>query len=196
MSKPFIYGILCEDKAHRNFIEYYLSQCHGGLFQEHSEFRWRIHASNAKEVDDSVPDATRQGFTRYGLDMLIAGRDADTIDLQRIEILKTTLSSSCGHHYPKVILMVPVQCIEHWLLYIKRHLEHPRLTKNESLESIRRPESKKLVYGDIKKADKQVEIARELLVYFDVNWLESRSASFKHFHHQVKNFIQQNQQEA
>lgn len=195
MRKPFIYGILCEDKAHRNFIERYLDQVHTDLFLEHDEFRWRIHAANAKEVDDSIPDATRLGFVRYNLDILIVGRDADSIDHRRIETLKTNLHTSCSYHHPKVVLMVPVQCIEHWLLYIKRHTENPGSTKNETLEPVKRPECKKLVYGDAKKPDNQVIIASELLAHLDVNWLVSRSESFKHFHQQVETFIQQNQQE-
>nr|WP_293840685.1 hypothetical protein [uncultured Arsenicibacter sp.] len=195
MSDVFIYGILCEDKAHRNFIEHYFSICHKDIFLEQEEFRWRIHASNAKEVDDSVADATRLGFTRFGLDVLVVGRDADSTEPKRIEILKTALRDSCQHHHPKVVFMVPVQCIEHWLLYIKKHIENPVLTKNEPLESIRRPDCKKLVYGDVKKPDNQVIIASELMTHFNVDWLESRSESFKQFHQQVIHFIQQNQQE-
>ncbi|TAE31088.1 MAG: hypothetical protein EAZ91_08915 [Cytophagales bacterium] len=190
MSNLFIYGILCEDRAHRNFIHHYLIQCHPECFLENEEFGWRIYATNAKEVDDSAADATRLGFTKFGLDVLIIGRDADKTDPKLIDELKTKLLTSCGRN-PKVVLMVPVQCIEHWLLYIKRHRDNPTSTKNESLETILRPDSKKLVYGEIKKPDKQVEIASELLIDFDVSWLESRSDSFKHFHKQVQTFIKQ-----
>lgn len=190
MSKPFSHGILCEDKAHRNFIRHYLTQCHPEQFQENEPFGWRIYATNAKEVDDSVADATRLGFTQFGLDVLIVGRDADKTDPKLIDELKSKLLISCGKH-PKVVLMVPVQCIEHWLLYVKRHRDNPTSTKNESLETISRIESKKLIYGSITKPDRQVEIASELLTDFDVNWLESRSDSFKHFHNQVKTFINQ-----
>ncbi len=188
MSSPFVYGILCEDKAHRNFIHHYLMQCHPEQFQESDEFGWRIHASNAKEVDDSVADATRLGFIKFGLDVLIVGRDADTIDLKRIKTLRDALHESCGQHQPKVVLMVPVQCIEHWLLYVKRHRDNPTFSKNEPLESIPRTDSKNQVYGGIKNTDKQVKIATEILKAFDADWLEQRSDSFKHFHNQVRVF--------
>ncbi|MCK8492349.1 hypothetical protein M0L20_10850 [Spirosoma sp. RP8] len=190
MSKTIRYGILCEDRAHRNFIEYYLGQCHPGLFEESQPFGWAIRASNAREVEDSIPDATRKGFTNYGLDLLFIGRDTDSTDSKKIDVLKSKLSSLCSGH-PKVVFMMPVQCIEHWLLYLQWHKTNPTSTKNESFEQIMRIEAKQRVYGGKLKVDKQLELANKLLVNLDVDWLEQRSNSFKHFHQQVKAFVSQ-----
>lgn len=188
MNKLVILGILCEDKAHRNFIHHYLTSCYPDTFLESEDFRWRIYASNAKEVDDSIKDATRLGFTHFNLDILIVGRDADTTQPKRISELKAKHDAACGKH-PKVVFMIPVQCIEHWLLHIKYHQENPASTKNETLESIIRLTCKRLVYGDVKKPDRQVEIASGILSNFDPDWLEQRSESFKKFHNQLKSFL-------
>lgn len=188
MSKVFSYGVICEDKAHKNFIERYLTQCHPGVFQENEQFGWRIKASNGKEVEDALPDATRQGFTKYGLSILIVGRDADTTDKRRIEELKARLTSLCQAH-DKVIFMVPVQCIEHWLLHLQWHRDNPTSTKNEPQEHVMRTEAKLKIYGGKLRVEKQLEKANEILVGFDVAWLESRSDSFKHFRNQVKDFL-------
>lgn len=188
MSKVFSYGVLCEDKAHKNFIEHYLTQWHPGNFQENEQFGWRIKASNGKEVEDALPDATRQGFTKFGLDILIVGRDADTADGRRIEDLKAKLTSLCRAH-DKVVVMVPVQCIEHWLLYLQWHRDNPTLTKNEPLEHIERTEAKLRIYGGKLRVEKQLEKANEILTDLDIDWLESRSESFRHFHNQVKAFL-------
>ncbi|MBC8151772.1 MAG: hypothetical protein H7Z72_02570 [Bacteroidetes bacterium] len=188
MNQPIIYGILCEDRAHKNFVEHYLSQCYAGIFQESQEFGWTIKATNAREVDDSIPDATRLGFTKFGLDVLFVGRDSDTTQEKKISDLKETLVLSCRNHQ-KVLFMVPVQCIEHWLLYLQWHRENPALTKNETLEPIMRTEAKLRVYGGKLRAEKQLEIASQLLADFDVDWLASRSESFKHFHQQVRVFV-------
>lgn len=189
MNKLVYYGIVCEDLAHKTFIYHYLASCFPETFSENEEFGWRIRATNAKEVDDSIIDAARQGFTKYSLDMLIIGRDADTTDAGRIKVLRDVHEGSCGPYLRSVVFMVPVQCIEHWLLYIKKHRDRPEVTKNESLESVRRIECKRLVYGDIKKAVRQAEIANTILADFDADWLEQRSESFKQFHNQVKNFL-------
>lgn len=192
MSKVFSYGVLCEDKAHKNFIEHYLVQSHPGVFQENEQFSWKIKANNDKEVEDALPDATRQGFTKFGLNILFVGRDADTTDGKRIEDLKTKLTSLCQAH-DKVVLMVPVQCIEHWLLYLKWHRENPTSTKNEPQERVIRAEAKLRIYGGKLKVEKQLEKANEILTELDVDWLESRSDSFKHFHNQVKAFLSQSE---
>ncbi|MEZ0611007.1 hypothetical protein ACAW74_21015 [Fibrella sp. WM1] len=190
MSKLIMYGLLCEDLAHKTFLQKYFATCFPETFLEEENFGWRIKASNAKEVDDSIADAARQGFARYGLDILVVGRDADTTDKVRIEKLKDSHRNSCATHLKRVVFMIPIQCIEHWLLYIKRHTDNPTATKNETLETIPRLECKRSVYGETKKAPKQAEIASTILANFDVDWLEQRSESFKEFHHQVKAFLE------
>ncbi|WP_020601080.1 hypothetical protein [Spirosoma panaciterrae] len=188
MNQIVSYGILCEDRAHKNFIEHYLTQCHPGVFQQNEQFGWQIKASTAKEVEDALPDATRQAFTKYGLDILFVGRDADSSESKQIEALKVKLSTLCRAH-ANVILMIHVQCIEHWLLYLQWHQQNPESTKNEPLEHIVRHEAKLKIYGGKLRVEKQLEKANELLADFDLNWLESRSGSFKHFHKQVVTFL-------
>ena len=85
--------------------------------------------------------------------------------------------------------MLPVQCVEYWLWYIKRHREEPG--RNTPLEPQPRSLAKQAIYADTKLVAKQVEIANDILVHLDVSWLEQRSDSFKHFHKQVTDFLEQ-----
>ncbi|GAB3505250.1 hypothetical protein GCM10027341_36590 [Spirosoma knui] len=85
--------------------------------------------------------------------------------------------------------MLPVQCIEYWLWYIKRHRDEPG--KNTALEPQPRLSAKQAVYANTKLVAKQLELANDILVHLDVSWLEQRSASFKHFHNQVITFLNQ-----
>ncbi len=190
MNSILTYGILCEDAAHKNFITRYLQQQYPDQFLESAEFGWRTRASNAKEVGDSLVDAVRLGFTRFQLDVLFVGRDSDATDDKRIQSLIDSLHLKCGYHRPKVVLVVPVQCIEHWLLYLQKHRDNPVSTKNETLELIRRTEAKEMVYGP-RKRDPDLIKSNEILDHLDSAWLEQYSKSFNHFHQQVVDFLKQ-----
>ncbi|MBN8825926.1 MULTISPECIES: hypothetical protein [unclassified Spirosoma] len=188
MNQVISYGILCEDRAHKNFIEHYLNQCHPNVFQQNDSFGWQIKASNAKEVEDALPDASRQAFTKFNLDILFVGRDADSVEIRQIDALKVKLTTLCRAH-SRVIFMIPVQCIEHWLLYLQWRQQNTGSTKNEPLDHIARHEAKAKIYGGKLRVEKQLEKANEILVDLAADWLESRSGSFKHFHKQVVAFL-------
>lgn len=189
MSKTFTFGFLGEDVAQKNFLTKYLESQHPGQFVEKSEFGWRIKASNKDDVDANL-DAALLFKLRFGLDVLFIGRDTDSGDAKSVESCRAKIASPFKGQMG-VIFMVPVQCIEHWLWYLKRKQDNPVSTKNESLESFRRTEAKNAIYGEKPKAATRMLIANELLIDLDVSWLEQRSDSFKHFHNQVNTFITQ-----
>lgn len=88
--------------------------------------------------------------------------------------------------------MIPVQCIEHWLWYLKLRQNNPKLTKKESLETKPRSEAKRAVYG-IPEVVNAISnpIVTDITTHFEIEWLESRSGSFRHFHSQIQSFLNQ-----
>ncbi|GAB3897072.1 hypothetical protein [Spirosoma agri] len=186
MSRIITYGFFGEDKAQRNFLEKYLHQQYPETFIEDETERWRFKAANGSQVDKLLPDALRQRAL-LGLDILFVSRDIDTEHKPTIKARQELYTSKCASH--PVILMLPVQCIEYWLWYIKRHNEEAG--KNTPLESYPRSEAKRAVYGDTNLVSKQILLADGILINFDISWLEQRSESFKHFHHQVNAFVSQ-----
>ncbi|GAB4037337.1 hypothetical protein [Spirosoma jeollabukense] len=186
MSRIITYGFFGEDEALRNFLEKYLDKQYPDTFIEDENERWRFKATNGDQVDKLLPDALRQR-ARLGLDVLFVGRDADTENKPIIKIRQDHYENRCIGH--PAILILPVQCIEYWLWYTKRHRDEPG--KNSPLESHKRLDAKKAVYGDTNIVRKQIVIASEILVDLNASWLESRSESFRHFHHQVEAFLSQ-----
>ncbi|GAB2520854.1 hypothetical protein [Spirosoma aerophilum] len=184
MSRIITYGFFGEDKAQRNFLEKYLHHQYPDTFIEDETERWRFKATNGPQVDKLLPDALRQRAI-IGLDILFVGRDIDTEHKPTIKARQEGFIGKCTNH--PVVLMLPVQYIEYWLWYIKRRKEEPG--KNTLLESYTRSQAKQAVYGDTNLVSKQILLADDILASFDSSWLEQRSDSFKHFHNQVKAFI-------
>ncbi|ADB41791.1 hypothetical protein [Spirosoma linguale] len=184
MSRIITYGFFGEDKAIHNFLDKYLQQEYPDTFIEDEDERWQFKAENGHQVDILLPDALRKRSI-LKLDILFVGRDIDTGHKSDIKTRQEWYEQKCKGH--PVVLILPVQCIEYWLWYIKRRSEEPG--KNTPLESYPRPEAKRAIYGDTKVVSKQILLADDILASFDASWLEQRSDSFKHFHSQVKTFI-------
>jgi hypothetical protein len=182
------FGFFGEDAAQKQFLMAYLDQQCPDLFIESEEFGWKVKASNKTEVDKGLKNAAFQAFVKFNLKVLFIGRDTDMIDDRKIIELQKQLIEKC-HPYKGAILMVPVQCIEHWLWYLKWKLENPKATKNPSFESNMRSQAKLVVYGEKNTGKTRPLALAELVHDLDVAWLESRSESFRHFHQQVIAFL-------
>lgn len=185
MSQVLRYGFFGEDVAQRTFLAHYIKNQYPDTFLEQEEFRWRIKVRNRDQVDAFLPAALLQK-AKLGLDVLFVGRDTDTSHHPAVLDLRKQFSATCKNHQ-SVVLMLPVQCIEHWFWYIKRKREDPG--KRTPLETFSRTEAKRAIYGDVKTEGKKLETINELLSDFDVDWLEQHSESFRHFHQQVKALI-------
>lgn len=185
MSQLIIYGFFGEDVAQRNFLAKYLDQQYPDTFIEDEEFRWRVKVRNRDQVDAFLTEALLQKV-KFQLDVLFVGRDVDTEHQPTINSRREHFNKACQNHQP-VVLMLPVQCIEHWLWYVKRREEEPG--KNSLLEPYPRMDAKQAIYGDSKTEEKRLEKANAVLTYFDIDWLVQHSESFRHFHGQVENFL-------
>jgi hypothetical protein len=186
MRQVITYGFFGEDEAQRNFLEKYLYRQYPDTFIDDEDERWQFKAGNGPQVDKLLPEALRKRAL-LGLDILFVGRDIDTENKPTIKIRQERYASTCKDH--PAMLLLPVQCIEYWLWYIKRHQEEPG--KKTPLESQPRLVAKQAVYAGTKLVAKQLAIANDILTNLDVSWLESRSESFRHFHQQVTAFLNQ-----
>ncbi|AUD03198.1 hypothetical protein [Spirosoma pollinicola] len=189
MSKTFTFGFLGEDVAQKNFLVHYLESQYKGVFSEVTEFGWRVKANTKDEVDANLQAALLFKI-RFGLDVLFIGRDTDSSEKKSVESCREKIANPFKGQ-SGVIFMIPIQCIEHWLWYLKWKRDNSGSTKNEPLESFKRTQAKNVVYGEKAKAETRMHLANSLLADLDVTWLESRSESFRHFHRQVTDFLTQ-----
>ncbi|NBB21527.1 hypothetical protein GVN20_19325 [Runella sp. CRIBMP] len=190
------YGYFGEDHAQQIFLENYLLQLpvYLGLvahvmFVRDEHFKLKGH--DRPNVLRIFSEAVQQGLTFHEQDVFFVGLDLDDEKMQEHERLHGEMVGKLGGTFiDKTFIFIPVQCIEHWLLYLKYKKDHPHSNKNEAYERISRPEAKKQMYGFPRPvAEKQSKVVADLTQNMDINWLENRSASFRHFHLKVTDFL-------
>lgn len=185
------YGFFGEDIAQREFLAAYLRCCetleNEILFEAVPYFGKQFGPMNNNVVDRRCADACREAFVLGypELDWLFIGRDVDSFDFayheRRANELRTKIPAKWHH---RTSLMLPMQCAEHWLLYLARYTSH------EPLERIPNSKVKELVYGSLNKSKETIRA--ELLATLDtvrVNWLVEVSASFRAFHEQAQRYL-------
>lgn len=187
------YGFFGEDSAQRVFLDSYLDR----LNQEHKRVL-RFQASelfnrtflgiDQRDIDRRVGAAAEQGFglNQFKLQCLFVGRDLDsdaaTAYDHRVAVLHSSIPTSV---HPKTLLLLPMQCIEHWVLYLKLN-EHD----TEPLEALSNKAAQEQLYGVSKIASShRKEVVRELTKDLRINWLANRSPTFKLFHQQVQAYL-------
>lgn len=188
------YAALYEDVAHREFLRCILPQlAHriDGEIQVEEVHSFRIKATNKSEVDKFCNSASKVAFVDYQADFFVVCRDIDSPDQKMFTQKQEELSAKLHHSgVNRTVLCLPVQCIEHWLLYIRWNHENPDSTKNERMESIRRKDAKGKVYGCVKVSRDRCRAAVESLCSsVDLDWLDSRSESFRTFARNVRTVI-------
>ncbi|WP_028668914.1 hypothetical protein [Runella zeae] len=188
--KTLKYGFYGEDDAQKIFLTNYLKQLSQVKFELDEEFCNRFRARNKKQVDEKFREVSEQGLLWYQHDVFFVGRDLDSHSSNDYE-LKFEWFRQRSSHSPKILFMIPVQCIEHWLWYLKVKQDNPHSTKNETLETKPRYDAKTAVYG-IPEAVNAISnpTVDHLTRHFDIDWLDSRSKSFRHFHKQIQSFLE------
>jgi hypothetical protein len=192
------YGYYGEDEAHRIFLANYLEQLVKYLgkseeliFEFDQKFSYKFRGRNKSEVDARFAEVVQEGFVEFQQDIFFVGRDLDTFQSNEFKDKINSMRSQLRDYFKdKTFLMIPVQCIEHWLWYMKIKVGNPASTKNESLESKPNKEAKIALYGKPKVSnEKSNPIVEEFSKALDFEYLESRSESFNAFHSRVKSFI-------
>ena len=131
------YGYFGEDEAHRIFLANYLEQLityigksNDLIFDFDKVFTYKFKGRNKTDVDKLFTEAVQEGFIDYQQDVFFVGRDLDTFHSNEFKDKITFMQSQLRDDFKdKTFLMIPVQCIEHWLWYMKIKIENPTLTK-------------------------------------------------------------------
>ncbi len=200
--KQILYGFIGEDVAQKIFLDNYLQQLPAYLnrtqdivFTSSQNFRYRfkLHDSNKDSVDNLFVEAGRIGFLQYRLDLYFVGRDCDYYNPADHAVLRKEMESKVDARWQdQTIIFVPVQCVEHWLWYLRWKRDNPGVTKNEMFENRPNYEAKEAVYGKRKITTKRSEpIVKELTEPIPIDWLCSRSESFRAFHQKTVSALTQ-----
>ncbi|MBD2770276.1 hypothetical protein IC235_20510 [Hymenobacter sp. BT664] len=187
------YGFFGEDDAQRLFLHHYLVAVTANSpwrFEYDADFARRYKAVNKHQVDAQFDEVCAIGLSQYRQHCFFIGRDLDDYDVTAFQQKQAEMQRRLREHDAQAMLSIPVQCIEHWLWYLKRRLDHPKSTKNESFETQPRPEAKLAVYNTKKCSTKHSNpIVEHLAAGMDIEWLASRSTSFQAFHTQVSAYL-------
>lgn len=186
MSKV-LYGFFGEDRGQRAFLAAYLMHCGSAMpFEAVPYFGKAFGPMNNKVVDRRCGDACQEAFVLGypKLDWLFVGRDVDSYEPARSEYLLEVLRASIPDKWQnRTLIMLPVQCIEHWLLYLAQH------PSRDTLERTPNDQAKDAVYAEQKS---RADILSELLATLSperINWLAGVSISFRDFHTHVQDYL-------
>ncbi len=194
--KKITYSIICEDHAHKTFIQTFLSKFADKVqFDFNNVFYKRLLCNNSKDVLGKMVQAVdfsflyKQGFY---IDLLFIGIDYDDRNksefTQEIENLYNRLDERGKQ---KAIIVFPVQAIEHWLLFIKEKVTNAATQKNISkdIEKIERKIAKKILYTNHKEKVSIEKDVHHFTQQIDIEWLCSQSVSFNSFYTKFRTFI-------
>lgn len=186
------YGFFGEDAPQQVFLENYLAR----LNQEHKrelqfraqeQFNRQFQGRDRNGVKNGVGIAAEQGFglSRFQLDCLFVGLDLDSAAPTAYEHAARVLRQKIPVAlHSRSMLMLPMQCIEHWLLYLKRE-EH----QSEPLESLSNKAVQEELYGSKIASSRKKDLVQELTGDLRIAWLANRSPTFKLFHTQVNAYL-------
>ncbi len=191
------YGIFCEDAAQSIFVENLLAKMktENIEFFKNEDFRRKFGVSRSKsEVLATYLNVSKSAFAYYDINILFIGMDLDDKQSE-FDTFMGKLSSETSEYlkeYSKnVIIFIPVQCIETWCWYLKKHKQNPKSTKNENLEKHKCRYVKSKFYKSKLTNDRINEI-QEITENININWLISRSHSFNHFYEKLKGYMLDN----
>ncbi len=201
MKLPLVYALIAEGFSEYSFIPIYLKRIATGKglqVKRSSLDLLKKQPSKSKvlvEAEDLCLKALRdeeQAFCIVGVDL--DGPDhTDGQEKHTEECAKLTkvLGSAHKKYGEQILIYVPVQAIEHWLAYQAYQLKINEKPTNGSLEKLHQKELKRLLYGDKEDRRKMQSIAQAIAEKADFDELAKQSCSFKHFHNQVTNFLNQ-----
>lgn len=185
------YGFFGEDEAQRLFLHHYLTALTAAQAHQFvADDTFRLVGGNKSRVDSQFAEACEIGLLRHRQQCFFVGRDLDDYSAEAFREKVTDMQARLQNRDITAILLIPVQCIEHWLLYLQWHAKNPKLTKNISFETTPRKEAETQVYGKPKMPlSLSLPVIVALAADMDIEWLASRSPSFLAFHNQVEAYL-------
>ncbi|MBD2754549.1 DUF4276 family protein [Spirosoma validum] len=91
----------------------------------------------------------------------------------------------------RIAIYVPIQAIEHWLIYQAYHSKLIDKPVANSIEKESQDKLRKLLYGSKDDRRQMQSIAQTIAEKADFNELAKQSRSFAHFHNQIIAFLEQ-----
>lgn len=118
--------------------------------------------------------------------------DEQSVHQGQCQELYKAIGTAYKRYNRQIILYVPIQAIEHWLMYqfyvYKSGTAKPNIG---SIEKEPQGKLKKLLYGDKEDRRRMESVAQAIAEKADFNELAKQSRSFKHFHQQIITFLEQ-----
>lgn len=185
------YGFFGEDDAQQLFLHHYLTTLAVSKnWQFELDNTFPLVGRTKSNVKAFFDEACEIGLSQYQQDCFFIGLDLDNHDDEVFRKTKYEMQKKLSERNLSGILLIPVQCIEHWLRYLQWHAENPRSTKNITLEAEERKQAKTKLYGSPKTSTRHSNpIVESIAANLNITWLESHSISFRVFHGQVKSYL-------
>ncbi len=195
MKSNIRFGIFCEDKAHRYFLENALPHLLSSFenapnFEHETRFSDVIIALNNEFVIKNFIDRIDYGIQIHHLNLCFIGLDAENADH---DALFSTMYAQLEENEltENAVIHIAVKAIEHWLWYLKAQKENLPL---EPIEHISAKEMKRKVYGRGRIGnDAQKQLITDLVGNIDPVFLREHSPSFEHFYQQLSRYLNKNQ---
>jgi hypothetical protein len=200
--KIVTYGFFGEDEGQGRFLAEYLlklESTHEVLCEAHAYYSRKFKGVNNRGVDRGFRAAWLAGFAQaeYRLDCLFVGRDLDantpTIRAERLAYFDDQIADLNRVDWQaRTVFILPMQCVEHWLLALQRHADNRPSNACSGLESIINDAVKRELYDEhprVPSTQTKDELVTALSSEMDIAWLASISASFRAFHHDVETFL-------
>lgn len=194
------YGFFGEDKGQGEFLRQYLLKLAARQpvqFREHDWFGRKYQGMNNSRVDKGFREAWLRGFgSECALDCLFVGRDLDadtaTVRDDRMKLfVKNVADIDRPHWWQRTVFILPMQCVEHWLLYLQRRANGRPSNATRDLETLINDTVKKEVYNHARTPATQTkeELVTALAAGLDIDWLAKVSGSFADFHGEVARYL-------
>lgn len=204
MKTKLIYTLLGEGYAEYAFLEVYLQRMFAKEKPDIQLVSSRLmtpkggKTSSSKVLSNLSKHCQTSFINRNDIQLFIAGIDLDRTDFEndlphhkaRIKEMTDKLGKLYGHFQEKIILFVPIQAIDYWILYQHYRLKNDAKPANNSLESTNKDDVKKKLYGKDINETKIERIAKEVAEKTDFDELAKQSKSFKLFHSQIERYLQ------
>ncbi|MDO7875144.1 hypothetical protein Q5H93_10410 [Hymenobacter sp. ASUV-10] len=195
------YGFFGEDKGQGRFLTEYLRKMetlHPVLFDAHPWFSQKYQGVNNKGVDKGFREAWLRGFGQEcELDCLFVGRDLDsntpTIRAERHQVFIDKVAGiDRPNWWARTVFILPMQCIEHWLLALQRRADGRPSKDTRDLEGILNDAVKRELYEEHPRTptnQSKDDLVTALAADLDIEWLAGVSVSFQDFHQQVEAYL-------
>lgn len=195
MSATIEYTLIAEGFAEYAFIPVYLKRLATGkgvVIKKSSLDLLKKQPSKSKVLALSESLCLRalrdemQAFCIVGVDL--DGPDQTDEQVQHeaeCNGLIKALGSAHKRYGENIILYVPVQAIEHWLIYQAYQTKPITKPENWSVEKEPPTKLKKLLYGDKEDGRRMQNVAKAIAEKADFDELVKQSRSFAHFHKQI-----------